>query len=48
MPGTLLTAVSMTLVMLASTMSGLAPSSVVVIETTGKSIYGNRSTPMRS
>jgi hypothetical protein len=38
MPGTLLTAVSMRLVMLASTMSGLAPFSAVVIETTGNSM----------
>jgi hypothetical protein len=38
MPGTPLTAVSMMLVMLESTISGLAPLSVVVIETTGNSM----------
>ena len=47
MPGTLLTADSMTLVMLESTMSGLAPFSVVVIEMTGNSIWGKRSMPTR-
>ena len=47
MPGTLLTDVSITLVTLASTMSGLAPFSVVAIETTGNSIWGKRSMPMR-
>ncbi len=40
MPGTLFTADSMTLVMLESTMSGLAPFSVVVIEITGNSMKG--------
>ena len=40
MPGTLFTADSMTLVMLESTMSGLAPFSVVVIEITGNSMNG--------
>ena len=40
MPGTLLTDVSMMLVTLASTMSGLAPFWVVVIEMTGNSMYG--------
>ncbi len=48
MPGTLLTAVSMMLVMLESTMSGLAPGSTVVIEMTGNSTRGKRSTPIRS
>ncbi len=38
MPGVLLTAVSMILVMLESTTSGLAPFSVVVMETMGNSI----------
>ena len=47
MPGTLLTAVSTMFVMLESTTSGLAPGSTVVIEITGNSMRGNRSTPMR-
>ncbi len=38
MPGTLLTELSMTLVTLESTMSGLAPFSVVVMEMTGNSM----------
>ena len=47
MPGTLLTDVSMMLVMLESTTSGLAPFRVVVTEMTGNSMYGKRSMPMR-
>ena len=47
MPGTLLTAVSMMFVTLASMTSGLAPGSTVVIEITGNSTRGKRSTPMR-
>ena len=40
MPGVEFTELSMMLVTEASTMSGLAPLSVVVIETTGNSMYG--------
>ena len=38
---------SITLVMLVSTISGLAPFSVVVIVIMGKSIFGKRSTEIR-
>ena len=47
MPGTLLTAVSMMLVTLASITSGFAPGRTVVTEMTGNSMRGNRSTPIR-
>ena len=47
MPGTLLTAVSMMLVTLASITSGFAPGSTVVTEMTGNSMRGKRSTPIR-
>jgi len=40
MPGVELTELSMMLVIEASTMSGLAPLSVVLTETTGNSMYG--------
>ena len=45
MPLMVLTASSMRLVTCVSTSSGAAPRSVVVIVTTGKSIFGKRSTP---
>jgi len=47
MPGVVLIADSMMLVMLVSTTSGLAPRSVVVTMMIGKSIAGRRSTPIR-
>ena len=48
MSGTLLTVVSIRLATLESMISGLAPGSTVCTEMTGKSIFGKRSTPMRS
>jgi hypothetical protein len=45
-PGTLLTAVSIRLVIEASITSGLAPRCVVLIEITGNSMYGSLSTPI--
>ena len=48
MPGVVLIAASIMLVILASTTSGLAPRNVVLTKITGKSIEGIRSTPMRS
>ena len=45
MPETVLTASSMRFDSCVSTSSGEAPRSVVVIETIGNSIFGNRSTP---
>ena len=45
-PVTVFTAVSIRLVIEESIISGLAPSSVVVTESTGNSIIGKRSTPI--
>ena len=47
-PGTLLTEVSRRLVTLESMISGLAPGNTVRMEIIGKSMFGKRSTPMRS